>query len=281
MRPQSLGVIGLGAIGGSVAWTAAQKGIPRILGYSPIPAEGVAAMRAGALTEVVSTPRRIAQQCDLLVLAAPPAATMKLMSDLAGVVTGRECWITDVSSVKAPIARLAAEKGLAAQYAGSHPLAGTHESGFTAARTDLFRQAVVYVTPLPGGEVVAREVADFWSQVCAANPVIIDAEHHDAALAWTSHLPQAVASALAVACSRFGPGGMTYGPGARDTTRLAAGSVEMWRDILLMNRTAVLAALDQFDETVGDLRRSLQEGDADAVAAWFSEGAGWRADLGS
>src|SRR5215472_1615006 len=126
MRPESLGVIGLGAIGGSVAWQAARSGVPRIVGYSPESAEGVAAVKAGAITEVAPSVRHLARQADFVVIAAPPAATLKQLRAIASELRARGAWCTDVSSVKGPIVHLAESLGLARQFAGSHPLAGTH-----------------------------------------------------------------------------------------------------------------------------------------------------------
>jgi prephenate dehydrogenase len=100
MRPDALGVIGLGAIGGSVAWRAAQAGVPRIVGYSPLPAEGVAALKAGAVTEVAERPQRVVETADLVILAAPPGANLRLLRDLRGDLLRRERWCTDVTSVK-------------------------------------------------------------------------------------------------------------------------------------------------------------------------------------
>ena len=85
------------------------------------------------------------------------------------------------------------------QFAGSHPLAGTHVSGFAASDGSLFEGALVYVIPVDGGEHAHDEVVHFWKDVMGAHPVTIEAEQHDQLLAWTSHLPQSVASALAVA----------------------------------------------------------------------------------
>src|SRR5690349_4873552 len=148
MRPDTLGVIGLGAIGGSVAWQASRAGIPRVLGYSPVPAEGVAAVKVGAVTEVATSVHRVAREADLVVIAAPPGASMDQLRAILPDLGARKVWCTDVSSVKGPIARLAEELGLARCFAGSHPLAGTHRTGFQAARADLFTRAIVYVTPL-------------------------------------------------------------------------------------------------------------------------------------
>src|SRR4051812_1053313 len=138
MRPDALGVIGLGAIGGSVAWQAVRAGIPRVIGYSPVPTEGVSAVREGALTEVGSSVQRVARDADLLVIAAPPGASMDLLRTVAPEVKRRGILCTDVSSVKGAIVTLGESLGLAAHFAGSHPLAGTHRSGFAAARSDLF-----------------------------------------------------------------------------------------------------------------------------------------------
>lgn len=279
MRPDTLGVIGLGAIGGSVALQAARAGIPRILGFSPKPSEGAAAAKAGAITEIASSVRKLIRQSDLVVIAAPPGATLHQLRAHAADFERRAAWCTDVASVKVPMVDLAQALGLATRFAGSHPLAGTHLAGFGAARTDLFHGALVYVTPLKGGDDAAREIADFWSSVLGASPVMIPAPAHDALLAWTSHLPQAASSALALALARSAPPGVSYGTGARDGTRLAASSVEMWRDILLMNREPLLRALDGLDDALGALRHALAQGDPAAVAAWLETGANWRRGL--
>src|SRR6185295_6620900 len=126
-----------------------------------------------------------------------------------------------------------------------HPLAGTHGSGFTAARPDRLRGCIVYVceTGAPGGDRAARRVMSFWEQVLEAQPVLIDPVAHDRQLAWTSHLPQAVASALAKTLADRGLAGVSFGTGARDTTRLAASSPDLWLDILLYNREAIVEAV--------------------------------------
>src|ERR1041384_6235302 len=113
MRPEALGVIGLGAIGGSLAWQASRAGIPRIIGYSPEAAEGAAAAKAGAITEVAPSVRDVIRHADFVVIAAPPAATMEQMQAVADEIRSRGIWCTDVSSVKTPIVRLAETLGLA------------------------------------------------------------------------------------------------------------------------------------------------------------------------
>ena len=101
----------------------------------------------------------------------------------------------------------------------------------------------------------------FWEEVFEAQPILISAEAHDRQLAWTSHLPQAVAYALAKSLADRRLGGVSYGTGARDTTRLAASSPDMWLDILLQNRDSLVEALSSVEGRVGDLRRLIEAGD--------------------
>src|SRR5207245_8037855 len=192
VRPTTLGILGLGAIGGSVALQAKRAGIATVLGWSPEPAERAAAAQQGAVDDAPPRAADVARAVELLVLAAPPAANRDLLETL-GRDVGAGSVITDVGSVKRALVATAAELGLGPRFAGGHPLAGTHGHGFGAARLDLFRGAVVYVTPTRGGDGAAREVAHFWESVLEAHPVRIDAAQHDRQLALTSHLPQAVA----------------------------------------------------------------------------------------
>jgi prephenate dehydrogenase len=262
VRPSSLAVIGLGAIGGSLAWQARRAGIGRVVGYSPSRGDGVAALRASAVSEVADSPVRAVRGAELVVLAVPPGPTLDLIGRLASSLEPGAI-LTDVCSVKAPVMARAADCGLADRFAGSHPLAGTHDSGFPAARPDRLRGCVVYVCESASAEGAraARGVMRFWEEVLEAQPILISAEAHDRQLAWTSHLPQAVAYALAKSLADRRLGGVSYGTGARDTTRLAASSPDMWLDILLQNRDSLVEALSSVEGRVGDLRRLIEAGD--------------------
>ena len=262
MRPSSLAVIGLGAIGGSLAWQARLAGIGRVVGYSPSRGDGVAALRASAVSEVADSPVRAVRGAELVVLAVPPGPTLDLIGRLASSLEPGAI-LTDVCSVKAPVMARAADCGLGDRFAGSHPLAGTHDSGFLAARPDRLLGCVVYVCESASteGARAARGVMRFWEEVFEAQPILISAEAHDRQLAWTSHLPQAVAYALAKSLADRRLGGVSYGTGARDTTRLAASSPDMWLDILLQNRDSLVEALSSVEGRVGDLRRLIEAGD--------------------
>jgi prephenate dehydrogenase len=271
-------VIGLGAIGGSVARRAKQAGIATVLGWSPDAGERDAARAHGALDEAPETAVDVARRADLLVLAAPPAANLQLLEDLHNELPA-PALVTDVGSVKRAIVARAAALGIGARFAGSHPLAGTHEQGFHASRADLLRAAIVYVTPAEGGDQAARAVADWWEKVLEAKPVLLPADAHDALVAVTSHLPQILASLLGGYLAAHLPAGATLGPGARGTTRLAASDPALWTEILLMNRDQILPALRLLEEPLGELERALETGDATALRSWLWRAAEWRRRL--
>lgn len=278
VRPQTLGLIGLGAIGGSVARQVRQQepgARIRVIGWSPEPAERALAAQHGALDDAPPRAADVARVADLLILAAPPAANLAQLEALIPHLKSAAL-ITDVGSVKRAIVACAEKLGLGARFAGSHPLAGTHRHGFEASRVDLFRGAVVYVTPCEGGTDAAREVAHFWREVLSAEPVVLDAARHDAQLATTSHVPQVVASLLGDFLARHAPRGSSFGPGALDTTRLAASDPELWTEILLMNRDEILPALRKLEESLGTVERALEVGDAAAFTAWLTRAAEWR-----
>ncbi|HKC41276.1 MAG TPA: prephenate dehydrogenase/arogenate dehydrogenase family protein [Gemmatimonadales bacterium] len=282
MKPTQLGIIGLGAIGGSLARQAKLAGVETVVGWSPVPAERALAAQHGALDDSPPRASDVACVADLLVLAAPPAANI---AQLDAIVTHLKpgAVVTDVGSVKRAIVARAEELGLQDRFAGSHPLAGTHRHGFEASRPDLFRGAVVYVTPCAGGEGAARaarEIVDFWEHVLEAEPVVLDAALHDAQVARTSHVPQVVASLLGDFLARHAPPGSTFGTGAIDTTRLAASEPQLWTEILLMNRDELLVALRALEESLGSVERALETGDARALTAWLTRASDWRRGIG-
>ncbi|MCH7715759.1 MAG: prephenate dehydrogenase/arogenate dehydrogenase family protein [Gemmatimonadetes bacterium] len=279
VRPERLGVIGLGAIGGSLAWQCMRAGVPHVIAHATSAEDVTGAVEAGAVTHVVDTPEDVIAECDLAVLAVPPSATLELLSRLAEPIRAHGVRVTDVCSVKRAVVDRARELDLHSFFVGSHPFCGTHQSGFAGARDDLFRDSIVYVTPVNEGDEISQEIVTFWRDVLHASPVVMPAGPHDEMLAWTSHLPQVVSSALAVALAEGAPDGATYGTGARDTTRLAASNTTMWRDILMLNRSPIEQSLDTFARSVDTLKRALADEDAAAVAQWLDRGAEFRRRL--
>ena len=277
MRPTSLAVIGLGAIGGSLAWQARLAGVRRVVGYSPERSEGIQALKASAITDLADTPLSAVRGAELVVLAVPPRPTLDLITQLASALEPGAL-LSDVCSVKVPVLNQALAAGLGHRFAGAHPLAGTHETGFSSARSDRLKGCVVYIceSGTPEGHRAADRVTSFWEHTLQASPIRIAAQDHDRQLAWTSHLPQAVAYALARTLADHGLAGVSYGSGARDTTRLAASSPELWVDILLYNEPAVSQALARTEDHLAELRRLLAAGDAPGLRSYLGAAQAFR-----
>jgi len=282
MRPNSLAVIGLGAIGGSLAWQARLAGIPSVIGFSPDRQDSIQALKSAAVHDIADSPGRAVQGAELVVLAAPPAAILSLLGQL-GPYLSPEAIVTDVASIKLPVIVRAREVGLADRFAGAHPFAGTHIAGWSGARPDRLVGAIVYVCATgPEGERAAREVMNFWETVLGAHPVRIDAAVHDAQLGWTSHLPQAIASALAhTLATESSLRGASLGTGARDTTRLAASPAEMWVDIFLLNQGPVCQALARAEGELARLRELIRTGDRAGLTSYLECAGEYRRRLDS
>jgi prephenate dehydrogenase len=251
--------------------------VPRVVGWTRERGEGVEALRRGAIHDLATSPAQAARAAELVVLAVPPAATLEFLSSLRQALRPG-ARLTDVASVKRVVLERAAAEGLGGRFCGGHPLAGTHRTGFLAARSDLFAGAIVYVCPTgtDEGEATAHAVAGFWREVAGAHPVRIDASEHDAQLAWTSHLPQAVASALAVTLAERDLGALSFGTGGRDTTRLAASDAGLWTDILLQNAGPVADAVTGAGERLARLADLLRRGDRAGLRAFLERGATFR-----
>ncbi|MFZ5623681.1 MAG: prephenate dehydrogenase [Gemmatimonadota bacterium] len=278
MLPDTLAVIGLGAIGGAVARGAHAAGVPRVVGLSSDLHDHVAALHSGAVETVAPTVEEAVADADFVLLAVPPRATVELMEAVARC-TSAGAVVTDVASVKAPIMARASEIGLGARFVGGHPLAGTHERGFGAMDPGRLRGAVIYLCRGDAAEEPMARVERFWQHVFQARVVHVDAVVHDRTLAWTSHLPQALSSLLALVLERHGAAPDDLGPGARDVTRLAAGQASLWTDILMQNRADVLQALDASGQALAELRDALVAQDAAALERWLERGAAFRRRL--
>ncbi|HYH82136.1 MAG TPA: prephenate dehydrogenase [Longimicrobium sp.] len=272
---RTVAVAGLGLIGGSLARDLAARGV-RVLGHDADGGAVDAGVVEGVLAAALGPGLEGVEDADALVLAVPvgaaPALLERALPRLAGVRL-----VTDAGSTKAGIVAAARRLGVGATFVGAHPLAGDHRSGWGASRRGLFAGATIYLTPSPesAGEAVAL-ARELWASV-DGRVVEIGVEEHDRRLAWTSHLPQVVSSALAAALAERGIARADLGPGGRDVTRLAAGSPEMWRDILAENAVPVSEALAAVERCLAAARAALESGDAEAIEAWLASANGWGA----
>ncbi len=273
--PQRVAIVGLGLIGGSLARALrALAAPPEVLASSLDAAELERAVAEGVVQQA-GPPEQIVGEAGLVVYATPPEATIALLGQHAGLWRG-DAVVTDVSSVKRPLAARAVELGLEKRFVGSHPMAGHHRAGYAASRADLFVDARVWLTPIGLDNEAAVSVVEALWRAVGANAARIDAERHDRLVAWTSHLPQVTTTALATALARSGFGPEALGPGGRDATRLAGSPAGLWEEILLANADLLEEPLAALEAALARIAEAIHARDAAAIRTMFENAAQWR-----
>ena len=265
-----LAIVGLGLLGGSVAKAARAESLAReIVGVGRNPANLALALTEGAVDRVTTDLREGLTGADMVVLATP-VATLEHQMPAVWQAAEPQTLITDVGSTKAAIVRVAETlcAGRPLDFVGSHPMAGSNLSGFAVARADLFRGATIILTPTDRtAQDAVKRVTEFW-EAAGGQVVTMDPATHDRAVAAISHLPHLVADALVDAVVRMDPQFFDVAArGFKDTTRIAASSPTVWREIFEGNREALAEAVAAFRGALDDLERVLRSGDASRIEA--------------
>ncbi len=270
---ERLAVLGLGLLGGSVAWAARERGLAReVIGCGRREAPLRDALARGLVDRIEVDPAAAVEGADLIVLATPVGA-MATVLRAASEGLRSDALVTDVGSVKSMLAETL--PGLVPPgvvYIGAHPMAGSHQKGPDHARPDLFEDATCVLTPTAGdSEAAVARIEGFWTAL-GARVVRRDPTIHDIEVAWMSHVPHALAFAFARALGDAPPSaGEVAGSGFRDFTRIAHSDPELWAEILVANRKAVQGPLARVAERLGDLARALETGDIDTLDRWIAE----------
>ena len=261
-------IVGVGLLGGS-AGLALKAHDPqiRVAGVGRRQSSLDAAMAAGAIDTAHFDAAEAVGQTDLVILATPVGAFELHMRAIGPVLSGGAI-VTDVGSTKSGVVRAARRRLGHDRFVGSHPMAGSEQKGVAFARADLFAGATCILTPTAKtpARVTAR-VERLWRRM-GMRTVRMSPARHDRAVARVSHLPHALASLLMRLPARADLD--VSATGFRDATRLASGDPEMWRDIFLTNRGQVLAAIDEFDEALMQLRDLVDLGDRKGLERFFS-----------
>ena len=268
-----LAVIGVGLIGGSFALALKQaKKVSHVVGVGRNRANLDLALKRGIIDSIAPDAATAARDADLVVVAAPVGQFPAIFSAL------KDCkaLITDAGSTKRDVvaaARAALGKKVA-QFVPGHPVAGAEKSGAAAASADLFKNRRVILTPLQENPATAvAKVRSLW-EACGAHVTRLEPGEHDAVLAAVSHLPHVLAYALVHDIAGRGNAEQLFSyaaGGFRDFTRIASSHPEMWRDICIANRDALLAELTRYSTQLGLVERLLQAGDAKALEKLFTE----------
>lgn len=285
MRPfGTVGILGTGAVGGSIGGALRQRGLAlEVRGHDPFNA--AAALEAGLIDRIAERLEDLVEGVDLVVLAAPVSVNCAMLADPSfRERLPRGATVTDVSSTKSSVVA-AAQAGLGVRrgrFVASHPIAGSDRAGPTAARADLLDGATVLVCPTDDcdADAIAR-VEALW-QALGARVASMSPVHHDRLFAEVSHWPHAVAFALSasIGCGPLADDARRfYGAGLRDTTRVGGSPPELWAGILLDNAGPSLAAAAAFRIELERIERAIADGDRDALAAALARGADWRRTL--
>ncbi|MEO8754648.1 MAG: prephenate dehydrogenase/arogenate dehydrogenase family protein [Casimicrobiaceae bacterium] len=270
-------VVGVGLIGGSFALALRRAGaVGRVVGVGRTQANLDVARELGVIDRACgldSDWTRETADADVVLVAAPVAQFPAIFAALARGI-GPDTIVTDAGSTKQDvIAAARAAFGTALpRFVPGHPIAGTEHTGAAAAFASLYEDRNVVLTPLPETLPAATQrVASLW-RTCGARVSTLDPRRHDAVFAAVSHLPHVLAFTL-VAELAGRPDAAAYfdhaASGFRDFTRIAAGSPEMWRDIALANRDALLGEIDRYGDELARARALVAASDGEGLAALF------------
>lgn len=267
-------VIGVGLIGGSFALALKKaRAVRRVVGVGRTRRNLNIALERRVIDEASLEPARAVRDADLVLIATPVGQMPEVMAAIAPAL-GAGTVLTDGGSTKQDVI-VYARQFLGEhidRFVPAHPIAGTEKSGAEAAFAQLYVGRNVILTPLRETRAAAvKRVRTVW-EACGARIVRMDAKRHDEIFAAVSHLPHVVAFALVSALARK-PDARTLlgfsGGGLRDTVRIAGSSPEMWRDICMANRDALLEVLDRYTDELELARAAIESGDAAALADLF------------
>ena len=267
-------VFGVGLIGGSFALGLKAAGAAKhVIGLGRNPANLERALELGVIDEARRDAAAVTG-ADLVLIATPVGQMGAVLGAIAPHL-GPGTVVTDGGSTKQDVVALAYRmlKGRAAQFVPGHPIAGGEHSGVEAARADLYRGRKVVLTPLPENAAGSiSRVRAAW-RLCGARLHQMQAAEHDRVFAAVSHLPHLLSYALVDQVARHPNGKQLFdyaAGGFRDFTRIASSHPEMWRDICVANRKALLAELAGYQRELADVKRLLQKGDAAGLEEMFA-----------
>ncbi|HEY1717443.1 MAG TPA: prephenate dehydrogenase [Verrucomicrobiae bacterium] len=275
MQFQKITIIGVGLLGGSIGLAAKKRRVAGEIAGFVRSKKSIAGCEKFGATDFATTDLLAAVSNSDLIILCTPLAQMPSIAKQFLPALKRGAIVTDVGSVKAGVVRelesLVQKSG--AHFVGGHPMAGAEKTGVAAARENLFENAVCVLTPTKKTNSAAlKKLEQFWRSL-GARVLKMDAARHDLLVSRSSHLPHVVAATLANLV--LNPTSPKMQPqlcanGFRDTTRIASGSPEMWRDIALANRKNLSRSVDAFVAELKKFQSMLKSGDTKAVEKYFT-----------
>ena len=271
---ERVGIVGLGLIGGSLARALRRlDNAPRVVAFNRSRDAAERALADGVIDAVADTAGEAVGGQDLVVYATPLAVALQMMRTHSG--EWGDATVTDVVGLKGPLLREAEALGFAAQFVGSHPMAGGTATGYGVSTADLFSGETVFVC---GGEAERERIraVEFMWQALGARIRPMDAAAHDRLMVWASHLPQLISNVVARAMAGAGLAVSDLGPGGRDLTRLAESSPEMWTGLFDRASEENVLAIDSVQAGLAAVRTALAESSSEEIAELMRATQEWR-----
>ncbi len=275
MQFRKITIIGVGLLGGSIGLAARKNRVAKEIAGFVRSAKHISDCEKFGATDFATTDLLAAvSNSDLIILCTPLAQMLPLAKQFLPALK-RGAIVTDVGSVKAGVVRelesLVQKSG--AHFVGGHPMAGAEKAGVAAARENLFENAVCVLTPTKKTSLAAlKKLEHFWKSL-GARVLKMDAAQHDLLVSRSSHLPHVVAATLAnLVLNPASPKQQAAlcANGFRDTTRIASGSPEMWRDIALANRKNLSRSVAAFVAELKKFQAALKSGGPKSLEKIFA-----------
>lgn len=266
--PATVGILGLGLIGGSIGLALREPG-RRVVGYDPNPKAANTA-RDRLCVDVLGS-LEDAAGADVVFVAVPPDVTVET-AERALAVAGENSVVTDCASVKSEVAHWA-QRTRAARFVPGHPMAGHEKGGAEYASAWMFRGARWIVTPVKATETAAVRRVEALVKSMGAVPVRIDAGLHDRHVATVSHLPHVLAAALVLMGERLESADVAGGSW-RDMTRVGGVDPDLWTQIMMRNRTELARVLRDYEGGLAEFRAALEEDDREGLKRMLEKAKG-------
>lgn len=267
-------IIGVGLLGASLGLALKRrKSGARITGVGRRAESLEKALQCGAVDEISLDPLSASAQADAVIIATPVQQVIPLL-DLLALHLSPHALVMDVASVKQEICDHARRIfPVPRRFVGCHPMAGGEKFGPENGTAELYEGTVCLMEDSPDLSEEAQQAARAFWEFVGTRVVTLNAARHDALLARTSHLPHVAAAALARIVYDAGADSTLIGRGFLDVTRIAASRAEIWRDISLSNRDALLGAIQELQQSLDAFEAALTKGDAAAVEDFFEKAA--------
>lgn len=275
---KKLSIIGLGLMGGSLGLAAKRCNIAdEVCGYARREETRCQALEIKAVDTVTDSISDAIKDADIVIFCLPVFTICNLIKEYAHYFSPN-CIVTDVGSTKADIMNTLTPlfKDSPATFVGSHPIAGSDETGLDAADINLYNDAMVIITPDKECNASTTEnIKDFWQKI-GSKTSVMSAEQHDQIMAATSHMPHIMAAILVDTV--LNPENNTQtniakfcGNGFKDTTRVAGGSEEIWHDIIKSNKNAISRELDTFTSVLNKIQTLLKNDDFEQLKIFLAD----------